>query len=360
MDEILAGPGMSGFVGILDPPEKVPHLQALVDDIKDIPLAALPDAAWKARRVPETLQDAGPDKDPEIIRPPESIRTPVAIRDAEIQRDTPYSLPSYAVYAPMRNGRYVRRALAAQDGHSAGEEILYQALWNCRYSRPESQDTKVLTIGWKAMSKLARLTPRNTKRNCQSLISKLTLEQLAEENSRESIGRTYRLYSYKAIEERRRAAGLEWVTRSRGVLFVPPPPLETPLPIASGIEEGSAPQITRGIERDPGPNQLPAAITQMMREYLPGVTAESVADLVERCRAAAPGVTDEEIAYFLRQKAELMTRMGTVKSPLAFLKTAVPRCLEGEALRQLREIEPYPTGEIKGAGSERAPGSNQR
>ena len=33
MDEILAGAGMSGFVSILDPPEDVPHLQALVDDI---------------------------------------------------------------------------------------------------------------------------------------------------------------------------------------------------------------------------------------------------------------------------------------------------------------------------------------
>ena len=40
MDEILAGAGMSGFVSILDPPEDVPHLQALVDDIRDMPLLA--------------------------------------------------------------------------------------------------------------------------------------------------------------------------------------------------------------------------------------------------------------------------------------------------------------------------------
>src|SRR5215471_7580558 len=36
MDEILAGSGMSGFVSILDPPEEVPHLQALVDDITGV------------------------------------------------------------------------------------------------------------------------------------------------------------------------------------------------------------------------------------------------------------------------------------------------------------------------------------
>src|SRR3954453_6317898 len=49
MDEILAGSGMSGFVSILDPPEAVPHLQALVDDIKDIPLPAVAEGHWKAR-----------------------------------------------------------------------------------------------------------------------------------------------------------------------------------------------------------------------------------------------------------------------------------------------------------------------
>ena len=50
MDEILAGSGMSGFVSILDPPEAVPHLQALVDDIKDIPLPAVAEGHWKVRQ----------------------------------------------------------------------------------------------------------------------------------------------------------------------------------------------------------------------------------------------------------------------------------------------------------------------
>src|SRR5271165_6410097 len=50
MDEILAGPGMSGYVSILDPPEAVPHLQALVDDIRDVPLLEVSEGQWKARR----------------------------------------------------------------------------------------------------------------------------------------------------------------------------------------------------------------------------------------------------------------------------------------------------------------------
>lgn len=41
---------MSGFISILDPPEEVPHLQALVDDIKDIPLLSASEGRLKANR----------------------------------------------------------------------------------------------------------------------------------------------------------------------------------------------------------------------------------------------------------------------------------------------------------------------
>src|SRR5260370_174130 len=74
--------------------------------------------------------------------------------------------PQTAMVRPTPT-RYVRRAVLAQDGHSSGEEMLYQALWNSKYTRQETKETKLVTIGWKAMAKMARMTPRNTKRNCQ-------------------------------------------------------------------------------------------------------------------------------------------------------------------------------------------------
>src|ERR1051326_8645965 len=233
MEEILAGPGMSGFVSILDPPEAVPHLQALVDDIKD-------QGQWQTRRRSEEAEgeEARRPKRAELgeragnvihLRrrdgePEEPEATRGAEREPGAERDTGSPLPRAPAAIESGGKRFhVRRALLAQDGHSSGEEVLYQSLWNCRYARPEAKDTRLVTIGWKAMAKLARLTPRNTRRNCQSLIDKLAMEQLSGENSRESIGRTYRLFSYKAILERRRAAGMEWVTRSRGVSFVAGP-----------------------------------------------------------------------------------------------------------------------------------------
>jgi hypothetical protein len=375
MDEILAGPGMSGFVSILDPPEEVPHLQALVDDIKDMPLLTVPEGRWSAgqrgsvetepaaqgveKRPPKTdranvihLHRRGGGAEEEKPPPPDTERVAGPERDPGSKRDTPSSLPRPPDPALPGRQHHVRRAVLAQDGHSSGEEVLYQSLWNYRYARQESKDTRLVTIGWKAMSKLARLTPRNTRRNCQSLIEKLAVEQLSEENSRESIGRTYRLFSYKVILERRRAAGLEWITRSRGVNFVAAPataagrtdaPGRPPLPVETPEREPGS-EIAPDAERDPGAkrdtrSQGSEILVRTLREYLPDVDDASVAALIQACRDRTPDAREEEINHFVRIKADLMHRMGTVKSPMGFLKTSVPRCFEGESFRQFRLAE---------------------
>jgi len=108
----------------------------------------------------------------------------------------------------------------AQDGHSLGEEVLYQALW--RAATPESAETRTIVIGWRGMSQICRMTPKNCKINTQRLIRKLALEILSPYNTPESIGTTYRVYAGDAILRRRHSAGMEWVVRSRGVEFVDP------------------------------------------------------------------------------------------------------------------------------------------
>ena len=337
---------MSGFVSILEPREEVPHLQALVDDIQGPeargqgPGGAGPRlVGGRTKRVPEAEKEPGPVKAPETQR------------DSGVERDTGYPKaappPLPKPVRPAVPQRHVRRAVLAQDGHSSGEEMLYQALWNSKYTRQETRETKLVTIGWKAMSKMARMTPRNTKRNCQSLIDKLALEQLSDENSRESIGRTYRVFSYKSILERRRAAGMEWITRTRGVEFVSPPAEAPPEPVwtlrkaAEAEKRRVLPEKDPGVERDTGTERDTgvAAVVRSLREYLPSVDDASAADLVAACRQKTSDATADELAYFVRLKADLMFRMGTVKSPMGFLKTAVPRCFEGESFRQYRETE---------------------
>jgi hypothetical protein len=97
---------------------------------------------------------------------------------------------------------------------------LYQALWNAAAAGPAGSRT--IVIGWRGMSQLCRMTPKNCKINTQRLIRKLALEVLSPYNTPESIGTTYRIFPSEAILRRRREAGLEWVIRSRGVEFVDP------------------------------------------------------------------------------------------------------------------------------------------
>jgi len=141
---------------------------------------------------------------------------PTAVASAPGVNSTP--VPG-GTAAPYIRQRRIRKCTAAHDGHSLGEEILYQALWK---AAAETGEVRTITIGWRGMSQLCRMTPKNCKINTQRLIRKLALEILSPYNTPESIGTTYRVYSDEAILRRRRDAGFDWVVRSRGVEFVDP------------------------------------------------------------------------------------------------------------------------------------------
>src|SRR6185436_10199735 len=117
MDEILAGPGMSGCVAILDPPEAVPHMQALVDDIRDMPLLTVTEGQLRGGRFraePDSAADvaverpskqaganvihlrrrgggAEADKPPPVQQMPEEVSGPE--RGPGAERDTGSILP---------------------------------------------------------------------------------------------------------------------------------------------------------------------------------------------------------------------------------------------------------------------------
>lgn len=106
----------------------------------------------------------------------------------------------------------------AQDGHSSREQLLYQSLWNA--ANLETQDTRVLSVGYKGMSMLCKLDHSNCKKNIHNLIDKLAVEIIDSYDRATSTGTTYRLFSYKEILRRRESAGLLWVIRANGVKFV--------------------------------------------------------------------------------------------------------------------------------------------
>jgi hypothetical protein len=250
-DEIVSQPGMGGYLSFLNGPVPLPHLQQAGSGT-----AIAPEVVSMSEIEPDTACEAvpGSEANPEALTTPvvntdpgvysnravdpttqlESI--PVALPDPqviagiagktspavgpapEIVRDRVVDTSPGVVSIPRQN--HVRKCFAARDGHSLGEEVLYQALWSA--AAPESDVSRTIVIGWRGMSQLCRMTPKNCKINTQRLIRKLALEVLSPYNTPESIGTTYRVYSSDDILRRRRQAGLEWVVRSRGVEFVNP------------------------------------------------------------------------------------------------------------------------------------------
>jgi hypothetical protein len=111
-------------------------------------------------------------------------------------------------------------ARQAQDGHSHSEHAVYTALWDA--AQPHTPDARVVTMGFGAMSKLARLSLNNCRLNIRSLIRKLAIEEIGSEDCENKVGKTYLVYSGQTVMRRRKAAGLEWVVRTKGVSFIDP------------------------------------------------------------------------------------------------------------------------------------------
>jgi hypothetical protein len=78
-------------------------------------------------------------------------------------------------------------------------------------------------------------------------------------------------------------------------------------------------------------------VEQALRRYSEVVDDAGIRQLQSNCRVQAPDCTEEEIAYFIRAKAE-QVRSGqvAVRDLMGFLHTAVPRCFEGSAFREFR------------------------
>ena len=131
----------------------------------------------------------------------------------------------------MRIRRHIRQALTAKDGHSLGEQAVYEALW--ANSEPHSPDCRTAAIGYRILSEVCRLSVNNCKANLRTLAQKLAIEELAGHSYTQS--KTYLVYNAPAILRRRKAAGLTHYIKTRGVIFVDP---ETGVPVSGVPEQG--------------------------------------------------------------------------------------------------------------------------
>ncbi len=359
-DDVVDSPALKGMVSFLEvPPGKLPQLDFTQPESNKsgAPLSGPPEQAIPERAIPK---EAIPGTDTPQKGSPVSGIPPSPIPQPTIP---------VAAYPPVlsRPLARVRRATLAQDGHSFGEQALYEALW--QHAHPHGPDTRIITLGYRRMADLARLTVNNCKANIQSLIQKLAVEEVA--SFTHSQGRTYLVFSYTAIIQRRRENGLTHFIKSRGVVFVDPDTGEpltarirdksgipfSQIPGAAAVPEGGRggvpepalqgvpepagtpySQTLRQSFRNPTPSsqQVPIELIRGLRQLVSFVDDEAAGLLWRQCRRRAADCTAAEILHFARAKATLF-RSGKIQNPTGFLLAAVPKCFEGSGLSEHRE-----------------------
>ena len=131
------------------------------------------------------------------------------------------------------------RARTVQDGHTVWEQQIYEALW--REATPSGgPESREIAIGYRHIAKLTRLGLNTVQRNMRTLVDKLALEPVGKYDSDTRTPKTYRVYSYRAILERRAAAGLEWVIKNRQGVTLGTVPKVGPVPTVD-----TAPKVSR-------------------------------------------------------------------------------------------------------------------
>lgn len=170
---------------------------------------------------PSSKKQGTPETGIPVLKIPESsVPDKEGIDIAIPERGIPVSgvTPHNVAVTQIALLRRIRQAFRAQDGHSLGEQAVYQALWDHGVDR--DSHSRIVTIGYRTLSAVCGLTANNCKANLQGLRDKLAIEET--ERHTPSAGTTYLVYSTDAILKRRQAAGLTHYIKNRGVVFVDP------------------------------------------------------------------------------------------------------------------------------------------
>jgi hypothetical protein len=265
----------------------------------------------------------------------------------------------------------VHRCHTVQDGHSVGENQLHSALWRSGVADPATAndpDTKRITMGWDRMARKAGMSDKAAKRNLTLLIKKLAVELIASEDSATRTGRTYRVYSFAAILQRRAAAGMLYVVRDKGVRFLTITEVETfatrqttePIRNVATVDIPSTVDKTSTVMGDKTSTDTGDKTSTPLRRSLRskekkttttymnlGPIVEALSAYVMADESAAKQIADgslvacedatiEEIVSVIHEKSPTIFRNRSTQNPLGLLIHAVPQCFEGSGILQLR------------------------
>jgi hypothetical protein len=284
--------------------------------------------------------------------------------------------PFAAIESPHGGRRYkIHDCTLVQHGHSLGETALYKTLWDA--GETQADGTKLVTMGWRTMAHLAGMSDKSAKRNTRSLIGKLAIEQIGDEISETRTGRTYRIYSFAQILGKRKNEGMVRSKWDKGRRFVQEDGSTITLSLKAVIADQSADSTvvkvstvdktstgtmdkTTPVPMDkmsPGTMDiLSTPLRSLLRkqqgiktsssERQPIVQAlaqygtpddQAVDQLWRACLVVCPDATADEVVRLIDEKGRQIARNRSVKNPIGFLLTAVPKCFRPESIAVLRQ-----------------------
>jgi hypothetical protein len=298
-------------------------------------------------------------------------------------------LQTSTALAPARK-KPLHKCVRAQDGHSHIEQDVYATLWRHGQDDPTHPDFRLSTVGHAVISRESRVHERNVTVIINRLIQKRAIEVAKHEVSDQRIARTYRIFSYAEILRKRKAAGLEWVIRGRGIEFVAPetgtpifsiakrkrvtaPDVNTPsdavtlksqIKLTTGEGDGATPGDSPDVT-SPDPDGVTPSLLVRSRNLLRNKTKktqnqqttttfsssevlealnqfaftdQSAANqLISDCQAYVPDATPGEICEFIKEKGKIITGSSNIQNPIGFLLVTVPKCFAGEAFLVYRQ-----------------------
>jgi len=249
----------------------------------------------------------------------------------------------------------VFRATRVEHGHSSGEHIIYEVLWR---NSVGDQLSRQIQIGYDKLATLANVNWKTAKACLRSLEAKLAIETIGQADPNQQLGRIYRIYSFTVILERRRAAGLDWVEKGRGVKFLAAPITSIPgtVPVSNTVpESGTVPETGTETVPETGTGTVPetgtsiyiGSVKEVIKETSSSqsysllaqklsslgvpVDDDAAQKIIKRCRNADSTATLEEISHFTELKVQQLAKRKNIENWPGMLISAVPAYFDGEA-----------------------------
>jgi hypothetical protein len=312
----------------------------------------VPSAVPAAAKSPDTASSVVTSKDRPSMDERSSAVVPSGLQGPYLV--TPQIAPTDEESIP---GKWkIHHCSTVQDGHNANEQLLYELLW--RSAKPVTADERVIQISREDMAAQTRITIRNVKSVLDRLIEKLAVDRVVEPNSFGRIAATYRVFSYRTILDRRRRAGLEWVTRANGVKFISKdlaqailsrprfpqsdpsqPAMQSPAnsadatPARASLDGAS---IDAQLPRHTQGASIPLDLGPRLRRVNPAFDSAAVARLWRECRNRIADATADEVVHFADAKASKLRTDKNVRNMIGLLLTSVPEFFDPDTLREFR------------------------